>query len=226
MRGDRIKKIIIGILFVLLIILIGLFVFFKFFANSDPEPQETLDPVESAQTYVNVPEHKVSFLFRDGILGKDKADVCEVLDIEPDEIISENIFSTNMTTSYKWNGNKLQGIMSTVETTDGVDYDFARSHQVLVDSLIDSTGKIPTESKQQWEDGTDHKFSSATWNKALESGELKNIYDRFRTDDGDILIITCNKKLDEAIDRSRTEKIFQTIIVGDSSYIDSFLKGI
>lgn len=225
MRGEKVKKVIVGILFVVLIILIGLFVFFKFFASTEPTPEETQGPVESQQVYVNVPERKVSFLFRDGILGMDKADVCEILDIEENEVISENIFSTNMTTTYKWNGNKLQGIMSTVETTDGVDYDFARNHQVLVDNLIDSTGKIPAESKQSWEDGTDHKFNSASWNKALESGELKNVYDRFRTEDGDILLITSNQKLDDGIDRSRTEKIFQTIIVGDSKYIDTFLKG-
>ena len=222
MRRGLVKKIIIIVL-VIAVIVAGIFVAKKVIDNLPQKPVDT--PIEQLPN-MNIgerPERKISYLFRDNILGKNQEDLLEVLDMTADEIIYENIMGENVETTFKWNKSKLEAMYSTVEITDGMDYDYARKHQELLDEIIDSCDKSPVLSAVNWGDGLDRKFSSITWNAALKDGSLI-IYDRFDLEDGSILLITCNNKYDEAITRSRSETIFQTCIVASKEYIDNFIE--
>lgn len=188
----------------------------------DVQEQEELIPSEAPiQDVLPTPQKKTSYLFRDDILGRNKDDVLGVLDIEDGDVVSENIMSRNVETTYKWQNTSLKAIYSTVEVEDAKGYNYPRNHQTAVDEAISSTGAMPT-SSVIWKDGIERVYDNKLWQKELEDGNLI-LMDKFDTDQGSILIVTSDKKLDDDIKRSRTEKVFTSVIIGDSSYIDGII---
>ena len=214
-------KIAIAVFLILVLIVGGIFVFKKISNGGMIDPNKGQVQV-NPNPPVERPPHKISYLFRDGILGKPETDVCEVLDITSDEIIYENILGKNMETTFKWKSGNLEAMYSTVEVTAGIPYDYAREHQVLLDEIIASCDYSPRSSGVIWGDGLDKKFSSTIWNEALNKGSLI-LYDEFELEEGSVVLITSNYKYDDAIERSRSENIFQTVIVSTKEYIDKFI---
>lgn len=184
----------------------------------EPNPSESPAPEDVLPT----PALKTSYLFRDDILGRNKEDVLETLDVEDGETMSEDILSRNVETTYKWNNTSLEAVYSTVSVEDAKGYNYSRNHQTAVDEAISFTGTMP-ESLVVWKDENERVYDNNLWNTALEKGDLI-LADKFNTPQGSLLIITCNKKFDDDIKRSRTEKVFTSVIIGTEEYIDGFIK--
>ena len=142
-------KIAIAIVLILILAVGGIFIFKKLGGGEVTNPTQGQTQV-NPNPPVERPPHKISYLFREGILGKPETDVCEVLDITSDEIIYENILGKNMETTFKWKGGNLEAMYSTVEVTAGIPYDYAREHQVLLDEIIASCDYSPRSSGVIW----------------------------------------------------------------------------
>lgn len=217
------KKIVPIVALVLVLVISGLCIkFFVLDKRDVDEPVPSNTPVQ--EEVLPTPQIKTSYLFRDDILGRNMDEVLETLDIESDEIVSENILGKNVETTYKWNNGSLEAVYSTVSVDDAKGYNYSRSHQEAVDEVISSTGAMP-ESSVVWKDENERVYDNNLWNEALENGDLVLI-DKFTTPQGSLLVVTSNRKLDSGIKRSRTEKIFTSIIIGSTKYIDELAKNV